>query len=394
MVGGGGVLRRPKGRRLNQRVLFVDDEPKILEGIERTFRKQVELQTASSGAEALRLIGESGPFAVVISDMRMPAMNGAQFLAKVREQEPDTVRMILSGHADLEATIAAVNEGHIYRFLTKPCPTERLLAAVEDGLNQHRLLTAEKVLLEQTLSGAVKMLIEILGMLSPAASSRAARLQRYTIELSEALGLASHWEWGLAAFVSQIGCVALPKEVLFKVEACQTLSDEEKGLYESHPEVASRLLAAIPRLEDVAAIVTAQFRSLNNSDLPDDLRQWDIRKAGELLLRAAIEYDRLVSRGASRESAINALRRSTVRFPSTVLKALGRLSTAAKGTMVRQVRLADLTVGMTLDEDLVSPKGIRLVPSGAEVTTTLMIRLTSIAGGVGIAEPFRVRVAH
>jgi len=379
---------------LNQRVLFVDDEPKILEGIERTFRKQVELQTASSGAEALRLIGESGPFAVVISDMRMPAMNGAQFLAKVREQEPDTVRMILSGHADLEATIAAVNEGHIYRFLTKPCPTERLLAAVEDGLNQHRLLTAEKVLLEQTLSGAVKMLIEILGMLSPAASSRAARLQRYTIELSEALGLASHWEWGLAAFVSQIGCVALPKEVLFKVEACQTLSDEEKGLYESHPEVASRLLAAIPRLEDVAAIVTAQFRSLNNSDLPDDLRQWDIRKAGELLLRAAIEYDRLVSRGASRESAINALRRSTVRFPSTVLKALGRLSTAAKGTMVRQVRLADLTVGMTLDEDLVSPKGIRLVPSGAEVTTTLMIRLTSIAGGVGIAEPFRVRVAH
>jgi response regulator RpfG family c-di-GMP phosphodiesterase len=379
---------------MNQRVLFVDDEPNVLEGIQRTLRKQVELQTASSGAEALRLIGESGPFAVVISDMRMPAMNGAQFLAKVREQEPDTVRMILSGHADLEATIAAVNEGHIYRFLTKPCPTDRLLAAVEDGLNQHRLLTAEKVLLEQTLSGAVRMLIEILGMVSPAASSRAARLQRYTIELSGALGLASHWEWGLAAFVSQIGCVALPKEMLFKVEACQTLNEEEKRLYESHPEVASKLLAAIPRLEDVAAIVTAQFGSLNNSDLPDDLRQWDVRNAGQLLLRAAIEYDRLVSRGASRDSAINTLQQSTLRFPSTVLRALARLSTTAKGTMVRQIRLADLTVGMTLDEDLVSPKGIRLVPSGAEVTTTLMIRLTSIAAGVGVAEPFRVRVAH
>jgi len=379
---------------VNQRVLFVDDEPNVLEGIQRTLRKQVDLQTASSGAEALRLIGESGPFAVIISDMRMPAMNGAQFLAKVREREPDTVRMILSGHADLEATIAAVNEGHIYRFLTKPCPTDRLLAAVEDGLNQHRLLTAEKVLLEQTLSGAVKMLIEILGMVSPAASSRAARLQRYTIELSGALGLAPHWEWGLAAFVSQIGYVALPKEMLFKVEACQTLNEEEKRLYESHPEVASKLLAAIPRLEDVAAIVTAQFGSMNNGDLPDDLRQWDIRNAGQLLLRAAIEYDRLVSRGASRDSAIQTLRRSALMFPSSVLKALARLSTSAKGTMIRQIRLADLTVGMTLDEDLVSPKGIRLVPSGAEVTTTLMIRLTSIAGGVGVAEPFRVRVAH
>jgi response regulator RpfG family c-di-GMP phosphodiesterase len=379
---------------MNQRVLFVDDEPNVLEGIQRTLRKQVELQTASSGVEALRLIRESGPFAVVISDMRMPAMNGAQFLAKVREREPDTVRMILSGHADLEATIAAVNEGHIYRFLTKPCPTDRLLAAVEDALNQHRLLTAEKVLLEQTLSGAVKMLIEILGMVSPAASSRAARLQRYTIELSAALGLASHWEWGLAAFVSQIGCVALPKEMLFKVEACQTLNEEEKRLYESHPEVASKLLAAVPRLEDVAAIVTAQFGALNNSDLPDDLRQWDIRNAGQLLLRAAIEYDRLVSRGAGRESAINTLRQSALRFPWSVLKAFARLSTSAKGTMIRQIRLTDLTVGMTLDEDLVSPKGIRLVPSGTEVTTTLMIRLTSIAGGVGVAEPFRVRVAH
>jgi CheY-like chemotaxis protein len=378
---------------MNQRVLFVDDEPNVLEGIQRTLRKQVELQTASSGVEALRLIGESGPFAVVISDMRMPAMNGSQFLAKVREQEPDTVRMILSGHADLEATIAAVNEGHIYRFLTKPCPTDQLLAAVEDALNQYRLLTAEKVLLEQTLSGAVKMLIEILGMVSPAASSRAARLQRYTIELSGALGLSSHWEWGLAAFVSQIGCVALPKEMLFKVEACQRLTQEERRLYESHPEVAGKLLAAIPRLEDVAAIVTAQFGSLNTNDLADDPRQWDIRSAGQLLLRAAIEYDRLVSRGASRDSAVTTLRQSTLKFPSNVLKALASLSTTAMGTVVRQIRLADLTIGMILDEDLVSHKGIRLVPSGAEVTRTLMIRLTSISGGVGIAEPFRVRAA-
>src|SRR6202011_3562041 len=139
--------------------------------------------------------------------------------AKVREHVPDTVRMILSGQADLQATIAAVNEGHIYRFLSKPCPPDQLLAAVADGLRQYRLLTAEKVLLEQTLSGAIKMLIEILGFVSPAPSSRAARLQRYTIELSSALSLTERWEWGLAAFVSQIGCVALPKEILAKVEA-------------------------------------------------------------------------------------------------------------------------------------------------------------------------------
>jgi len=83
------------------------------------------------------------------------SMSGPQFLAKAREQEPETVRMILSRQADFQAAIAAVNEGHIYRFLSKPCEPGQLLAAVTDGLNQHRLITAEKVLLEQTISGSV-----------------------------------------------------------------------------------------------------------------------------------------------------------------------------------------------------------------------------------------------
>jgi response regulator RpfG family c-di-GMP phosphodiesterase len=272
---------------MSERILLVDDEPNVLEGIQRTLRKQAELYTAPSGAEGLRLLDEAGPFALVISDMRMPLMNGAQFLAMVREQAPDTVRMILSGQADLEATIAAVNDGHIYRFLSKPCPSDQLLAAVEDGLKQNRLLTAEKVLLEQTLNGSVRMLIEILGMVRPAASTCASRLQRYAVDLATALDLPERWQWGLAALVSQIGCVALPKDILSKVEADQTLSDEEKHLYESHPEVAGKLLAAVPRLEDVAAIVTAQFGDVNWGGQPDDIRQWDIRSAGRLLLRTS-----------------------------------------------------------------------------------------------------------
>jgi response regulator RpfG family c-di-GMP phosphodiesterase len=378
---------------VSERVLFVDDESQMLEAISRTLRKQVDLQTACGGVEGLRVLREEGPFALVVSDMRMPAMNGAQFLAKVREQAPDTVRMILSGQADFQATIAAVNEGHIYRFLSKPCPSDQLLAAVQDGFNQHRLLTAEKVLLEQTLSGAVKMLVEILGMVSPAASSRAGRLQRYVTELSRALGLLGRWQWGLAAHVSQIGCAALPQEILFKVEVGQTLTEDERRLYESHPDVAAKLLAAIPRLEDVAAIVASQGGPLDFVGMPDDLTQWDIRSAGQLLLRTSIEYDRLLTRGLKSDAVTDSLRASKYGLPPSVLKALLSLSTVGPGRIVRQVRLKDLVIGMILDEDLVSPKGIRLVPSGAEVTRTLMIRLTSIASGVGVAEPFRVRAA-
>ena len=122
------------GRRrggMTERVLLVDDEPLVLEGLKRQLRKKIEVETAVGGREGLALIERSEPFAVVVSDMRMPEMNGSQFLEQVRKRSPDSVRMILSGQAEIESTIAAVNLGQIFRFLTKPCSTEALIAALD-----------------------------------------------------------------------------------------------------------------------------------------------------------------------------------------------------------------------------------------------------------------------
>ena len=145
-------------------VLFVDDEQNLLDGITRALRTRFDVHTAISGIEGLRLLQSAGPFAVVVSDMRMPEMNGVQFLSQARALCPDTVRFILSGQSDMADTIAAVNDGNIFRFLSKPCSTQALLAAVGTGVEQYRLITAEKVLLEETSSGAVAMLVEILGV--------------------------------------------------------------------------------------------------------------------------------------------------------------------------------------------------------------------------------------
>jgi hypothetical protein len=238
------------------------------------------------------------------------------------------------------------------------------------------------------------MLIEILGMVSPASSGRASRLQRYAVVLATTLQLPNQWQWGLAAFVSQIGCVALPTELLSKVEAGQVLSDEERRLHESHPEVAGKLLASIPRLEDVAEIVTAQFGPLSFEGQPADIKQWDVRSTGRLLLRTAMEFDRLIVTGMRRETVIETLRASKLGLPSVVVEALRSVTPASQERLVRQVKLKDLYAGMILDEDLISPKGIRLVPAGHEVTRSLIVRLTSIAGGVGVVEPFRVRVPN
>jgi ActR/RegA family two-component response regulator len=377
---------------MDEPVLFVDDEPHLLEGVARSLRNRFRIHTAVGGAQGLRVLQSEGPFAVVVSDMRMPEMNGVQFLSQVRDLYPETVRMILSGQADLAATIAAVNEGNIFRFLSKPCATQHLLAAVGTGVEQYRLVMSEKELLEQTLSGAVAMLIEILGIVMPAAHGRAQRLKQYVTALASALQLRQRWQWPLAALLSQVGCVSLPKETYSKIEANQPLTDEERSLRDAHPQLAAKMLQAIPRLEDVAAIVGAQNGSLAELEIAQDPQGWDIRTAGILLLRAAGALDHQLATGQSAAAAAEAIRRSEEHLPKALIEALVSLPRVGHERILKTVRLLDLAPGMLLDEALLTCKGACLVPAGHEVTAALLLRLKSIAAGVQLREPFRVQV--
>src|SRR6476646_10656243 len=104
---------------MGETVLFVDDEPAILDGYKRMLYRDFDIKTALGGEEGLAMIRQSEPVPLVISDMRMPGMDGVQFLRHVCEESPDTVRMVLTGYTDLKAAVDAVNEGHIFRFLAK-----------------------------------------------------------------------------------------------------------------------------------------------------------------------------------------------------------------------------------------------------------------------------------
>jgi response regulator RpfG family c-di-GMP phosphodiesterase len=163
------------------------------------------VQTAQSPELGLQTVAEKGPFAVVVSDFRMPGMNGIQFLAEVKRANPDTVRIMLTGQADLTTAILAVNEGSIFRFLTKPCPTGTLTAALDSAMEQHRLITSERELLEQTLHGSVKMLTEVLSLVSPAAFSHACLVRKYVTHMATHLNLSSIWEFELAAMLCELG---------------------------------------------------------------------------------------------------------------------------------------------------------------------------------------------
>jgi response regulator RpfG family c-di-GMP phosphodiesterase len=255
---------------MNEKILCVDDDANVLAGFQRNLRRRFSVDTAVNGQESLNIVQRQGPYAVVVADMHMPGMNGIALLSKIREIAPQTVRIMLIGNADQQVAVEAVNKGHIFRFLNKPCTPETLALALEAGLEQHRLITAEKELLEKTLSGSVKMLTEILSMVEPQTFGRAQMLRDYARGLAAPLGISSFWELEIAALLSQIAYVTIPAGIIQKDRTGVALNPTEKQILTRIPETGNKLLLNILRLESVARIVLYQNKYYDGSDFPQD----------------------------------------------------------------------------------------------------------------------------
>lgn len=371
---------------MTKRILFVDDEPNILQAFERQLHNRFELETAVGAEQALRTIGNGAEFAVVLSDLRMPGMNGIQFLSRVRQIAPDTVRMILTGNADLAAAIEAVNEGKIYQFLTKPCPGELLVRALDSALEQYRLITAERVLLEQTVQGSIGLLIEILSLVNPVAFSRTYRIRHYMRHMAGQLQLPERWQYELAGTLSQIGCVAVPADTLEKSRLREGLPVNERDILASQGEVGRKLLAKIPRLENVSQMI-AQQRTAG----PPAEGSSDQVAIGAHLLRIALDFDELVLQGMSLGEALGHMRRQKTYSPRYI-DALRRLQVEDAVAQNRLLRLGQLRPGMVIAADLYSKTGLLLLAKGHEISESALARLDSFSSLFGIAEPISVTV--
>lgn len=349
-------------------ILFVDDEPNVLSGISRQLRGRYAVTTCHEPLEAAALIERSPPFAVVVSDFRMPKMNGVQFLARVRERCPDSVRMMLTGQADLETAVMAVNEGSIFRLLLKPCPFDGLTAAIDAGLRQYRLLQTERELLERTLRGAIELLSDVLAAISSTAFSRAARVREVASRLAKRLDFENEWEVEVTAMLSQIGCVTVPSGVLERKLSGKTLDEHESQAYLNHPKSGRELLRKIPRLERVAEAVGSQFE-----------RQAPTRLAR--ILQVCVAFDDLIVLEKTPLQALQALHQSLLDDPWNILAVLEEDLKSA-GDAPKSVVLVDvssLVVGMQLAADLVDSKGVVLLARGFVITDALRHRLASFA---------------
>jgi len=379
----------------NPKVLLVDDEPRVLAGYKRNLRKEFQIEIAGSGKQGLEAVDSKGPFAVIVSDMRMPGMDGIQFLAKVKERAPDSVRMMLTGNADQQTAIEAVNEGNIFRFLTKPCPPENFARSLSAGVEQYRLITAEQQLLKDTLAGSVKVLTDILSMVNPAAFSRGSRIRSYVKSIVAQMQLPNKWQFELSAMLSQIGCITLHPEICNKVYAGKPLSDNELKIFSTHPSAGYRLLSNIPRLKPVAQMIKGQQRRpVHDDNMASKSTQEQVIMLGSNILKVTLDLDQLVAQGLSQKSALSELRKRPGVYNPTVLDALGKLpmSEGDERGKIKNITVSELKIGMIADEDIRSKGGFLLVSKGQAVTHPLYVRLRNFSKGIGVEEPFRVRL--
>jgi len=374
-----------------EKLLFVDDEPSLLAGIRRQFRNKYNVSTAEGGPEGLQLMQTDGPFAVVISDMRMPEMNGIQFLTEAAKLNKDTVRMMLTGNADLTTAMHAVNEGNIFRFLVKPCHRDTMEWAINAAVEQYRLVTAERELLEGTLKGSVQVLTDVLALVNPVAFSSSSRVRGYVKQVAQSLGLDQSWRYELAALLSQVGCVSVPPDTVEKYNAGAELSEDEIRMMADHPGIGENLLAKIPRLKEVAEIIGRQ-QSISKEYSPGGSLPKQPAMLGALILKAAIDFDRLLTQGRSQPQAIGILKKQPDDYPPVVLDALMHVDVVNAEVEMRVVKISNLNSSMTLAEDIRTSKNILVAARGQQVTFSMRKLLDNFSSRKEIKEEVCVYV--
>jgi response regulator RpfG family c-di-GMP phosphodiesterase len=373
-------------------ILFVDDDAILLKSFKRTLPSQFKVVTADSPEKGLRILQEQGPFSVIVSDMKMPGMNGIEMLSQSKKISPDTIRILLTGFADQQTAIDGVNKGDLFRFLTKPCDVETLNKILRAGIRQYQFITSEKELLEQTLFGTVRVLSQMLTLINPTARG-GARLKRYIRHIAKELHLEEdRWLYEIAAMLSQLGCLTIPPEVLTKYATGGTLSDSEREMVEQHPSVAAKFLMHIPRLEEVTEMISNQGKPYSQFPKCSALENYARVHLGAQILHMGLDLDRLLMIGIPPGKALLTLQKETEEYNPALVESLQSFDFGLQNMVRMKTHCIGLNTRMILDEDIFTTTGMLLASKGQQVTEAVLRSMLNYSHSVGLNEPFAVLV--
>jgi response regulator RpfG family c-di-GMP phosphodiesterase len=371
------------------KILCVDDDWNLLSSLNRVLRAQFNVKITHHASNAIDILEKDPDFAVVMSDLRMPGIQGLAFLERVKKLAPDAVRVLFTGQAEVKDAVAAINDGLVFRFVLKPCPSLLLVKTLLSAVEQHRLVTAERTLLQQTLRECVNALVEVLSAAQPAAFGQALRLKKYAVEMAEIADPAERWQVEVAALLSQLGAVTLGAETLERVRNGEQLSPDEQALVDAAPAVAVKLVGNIPRLEAVREILAHIQARYDGSGTIRFNVAGDRIPLGARILKLASDFETLLARGRSVEDAIEGLRSQRAWYDPTLLETfIARQSGNAQAGEIAELPLNEVQPGMVFVDDVVASNGLLLATRQQEVTDSLIERIRTfwrnVAGGITV----------
>jgi response regulator RpfG family c-di-GMP phosphodiesterase len=437
----GQLHGRPLGATAS--ILCVDDERNVQASLRRLFQARgYRVLTAESGHAGLRVL-ENEPIDLVISDMRMPEMNGAQFLRQVCERWPDTMRLLLTGYSDTQSILDAINHGEIYRYITKPWDDHDIVLMVQQSLERQALLADKRRLealtgrqndelktlnaslerkvderttelqaaniqlttavhalkdtnaqLEHNFLTSIKVFTNLIDMRGGRFAGRARRVADLAHRIAVRMGFDEHdaQEVYVAGLLHDIGKIGLPDALLSK--PMQQMTDEELGLYQKHPAIGQHALMPLQGLRNVAVMIRGQHEQYDGGGFPDRLPGVQI-PLGARILAVAGDYDHLqagvvvtyqLSPDAARANILNGS--GKLYDPRVVEAFVAMLDGTGSEAHDMLVEAAELRPGMTLSRDLINRDGMLLLSAGHEIN----MRLIGQIAGFDRAEDGRLAI--
>lgn len=382
---------------MTKRILIVDDDSEVLSSLRFQLGSNFEVETANGVEYGIKAVLTTGPYAVVVSDLKMPHVDGMRFLTWLETQAPDTVRILYTAYADLRVSLDAINEGHVFRFLTKPAATKDLFKALEDALRQHELVESERSLLHNTLSGSVSLLTELLAMANAVSFGRAEKTRDYVRTFLASGKIRDRWEFEVAAMLSRIGTITMPETILNKVASGQELGKVEESMFDRIPKIGHDLLINIPRLNNVARIVLYHRKNFDGTGVPGDSIAGDMIPYESRVLKIFNDMVDLESTGMSRASVFGVMSGRVGWYDPEIMQKLRsipelqqRTESEQKAGRIAQYYVADLRPGLKLHSPVKTVKGLRLLNEGVAISAPMLEKIRNHAELTGIQEPIEV----
>lgn len=348
------------------RILIIDDDLNILHGYRRMLGRRYEVEIAEGPREGLQKALSGQEYAVIICDLHMPKIDGLSLMAKVRDLSPHTVRIILTGSLDNSNALAAMNDGTIFRYLTKPCRLEVLSRCIDEGLAFHRQGRMSERLRSKTLVGLALLMADLFSVQEPVLAGSAPRIHALVRQLAHRLALPDVWEFEVAAALCKIGLVSLPPALKTCLTQGLELSSAQSDLVANSPQRAAGYLEPLTELEEVAKMLAGAARPSPQAAGTCMLAapRWLI---GAQLIKLANDYEQQRASQPNAAAAVQVLRQRASEYFPEMLECLAGLVTEeckSKTTL----SLDKLQPGMVLAEDLVSHRGQVLIARGQTMT--------------------------